>query len=553
VLLSPTLSVWESVNEEIIQAMINTNSDKNTNSTRLHRSTLLLLGYTIILLGCTANTPLETAACSPAEHSTSRLFLQQVSSKSAIVRWRGEANTVCIGTSADKLDIAFSAELEGGHKQVKLTGLKADTQYFYSTGNANARTNPQFFKTAPLPGSLPRDGNTHIWLLGDSGTASEVSHGKFKYPGEALAVKNGFLKYNQQQANGEDLDLILLLGDNAYREGTDAQWQAALFELYRDELARTVVWPTIGNHEMGTAYVDTCSWLGPNGCDAGPKITLWGGVSLSSDPASYDSDGDGPDAGGMPYLNIFNLPGRAQNGGVPSGTELYYSFDHANVHVVSLDSQLSNRDESRRAAMREWLVDDLAANNQDWTVVIFHHPPYTKGQHHDSDKEQAEIDMRRSFVSVFEDYAVDVVYSGHAHSYERSWYLHGHYGQSDTFDPQLHAELDSSGKPSLGQGNTPYQQISASTDTDDKAVFTVAGSSGKITRPCESAAPTPCSLGDWLSHPAHRTFDADLAHHRPHGISIKGSVVLDAGEHSLTSRFIDENGEVRDMFTITRD
>ena len=65
--------------------------------------------------------------------------------------------------------------------------------------------------------------------------------------------------------------------------------------------------------------------------------------------------------------------------------------------MVSLDSQLSNRDEAKRAAMRDWLVRDLQSNTLDWTVVIFHHPPYSRGENHDSDLEQAEIDMRETF------------------------------------------------------------------------------------------------------------------------------------------------------------
>ena len=148
-----------------------------------------------------------------------------------------------------------------------------------------------------------------------------------------------------------------------------------------------------------------------------------GGISTSADPDSYDSTGDGPDAYGLPYLNIFSLPSRGELGGVPSGTEQYYAFDYGNVHIVSLDSQLSNRDKDQRAAMRDWLIDDLSANQLDWTIVIFHHPPYSKGSNHDSDREQNEIDMRQTFAPVFEDYGVDVVYSGHAHSYERSWYV----------------------------------------------------------------------------------------------------------------------------------
>ena len=50
----------------------------------------------------------------------------------------------------------------------------------------------------------------------------------------------------------------------------------------------------------------------------------------------------------MPYLNIFSLPAAGESGGVASGTEQYYSVNYGNVHVVSLDSQLSARDPDQR-------------------------------------------------------------------------------------------------------------------------------------------------------------------------------------------------------------
>jgi len=53
-------------------------------------------------------------------------------------------------------------------------------------------------------------------------------------------------------------------------------------------------------------------------------------------------------------------------------------------------------------------------------------------------------------------------------------------------------------------------------------------------------------------HPAHRRFDDARPGYRPNGLAVKGSVVLDAGRNTLTSRFVDEHGQVLDHFTITR-
>jgi hypothetical protein len=296
----------------------------------------------------------------------------------------------------------------------------------------------------------------------------------------------------------------------------------------------------------------------------GPFIAL-GGVSTSTAPESYDGDGDSqPDAGGMPYLDIFSLPANGESGGVPSGTEQYYSANYGNVHIVSLDSQLSARDEDQRAQMREWLAADLAANTRDWTVVIFHHPPYSKGSNHDSDKgenaslgiDRPQYDMRVEFTPIFEANGVDVVYSGHSHSYERSYYLRGHTGVSDTFNAATHAELNADNQPSLGRGSDEYEQLSpGSGGIDDRVVYTVAGSSGK-----HDARGGRDTGADWLQHEAHIPLAEDdnctgvgaAGAKGCRGLAVIGSVVLDAAATSLTARFVDEHGNVLDQFTINR-
>jgi len=235
----------------------------------------------------------------------------------------------------------------------------------------------------------------------------------------------------------------------------------------------------------------------------------------------------------MPYLNIFTLPTDGEIGGLASGTEQYYSFDYANVHIVSLDSQLSMRDSDSRAAMLQWLKDDLMANSLDWTIVIFHHPPYTKGSH-DSDKDLGGVDqpifaLREEFTPVFEQYGVDLAYAGHSHIYERSYYIKGHTGLSDTFDAATMAELNDVGGPANGQGAESYGQITRD-GTDDKVVYTVAGNGGQV---------TTTSAG--FPHPANFFSELEL-----------GSVVIDADAQRLEASFVDVNGAVLDSFVMTR-
>ena len=210
-------------------------------------------------------------------------------------------------------------------------------------------------------------------MLGDSGTADS----------NAAAVRQGYETFNGSNTT----DLWLMLGDNAYPSGTDSDYQAALFDMYPDMLRRAPLWPTIGNHDAASAN-------------------------------SADQSG--------PYYDMFSLPSAGQAGGFPSGTEAYYSFDYANIHFLVLDSHETDR--SVDGDMLQWLQQDLSATAQDWIIVFWHHPPYTKGSH-DSDLELRLIEMRENVVPILDSFGVDLVLTGHSHSYERSFLIDGHHGR----------------------------------------------------------------------------------------------------------------------------
>ncbi len=488
----------------------------------------LVAGISLILSGCSDGNDDNdfdsggggnaSTACTGTAIQSQRLFLQQLGSDSVIIKWRGnvdggaEADSVCFGTDMAALPAQSKTNAQvtaTGHSEVLLSGLQPDTTYYYSVGGAGRADEAHYFRTAPVTGELPADGNTRIWIVGDSGVGGTGKP-------EAGYVRDGFMTFAKNNGD-EPADLFLMLGDNAYNQGTDLEHQGAIFDVYTELLATTPLWPTIGNHEMGSVGISTAT--SPN-----TFAVVGDGSTGGPDPAP-----DSP----MPYLNIFTLPTSGEIGGIASGTEQYYSFDYANVHIVSLDSQLAIRDTDSRAAMLQWLKDDLMANSLDWTIVIFHHPPYTKGSH-DSDSELGGIDqpifaIREEFTPVFEQYGVDLAYSGHSHIYERSYYIKGHTGLSDTFDPLTMAELNDMNAPASGQGDEAYTQISRS-GMDDKLVYTVAGNGGKL---------GVTSAG--YPHPANFFSEVEL-----------GSVVIDVDASRLEASFVDVNGAVLDSFVMTR-
>ena len=428
------------------------------------------------------------SACAEKELATTpRLYLQQVGHSSAIVRWRGSNDDVYYGVNSDELTLLSSgSNISNDDYQAQLTGLASDTSYYYRLG-AGAGMVEQTFLTAPEPGQVPKDGSTRVWIIGDSGTAND----------DARAVRDAYYNFNDGEPSA---DVFVMLGDNAYNEGTDVEYQVAVFDIFDEILKTTAIWPTIGNH-------DTRDGLSIGG-------TLFN----------------------APYLSIFSLPEQGEMGGVPSGTEQYYSFDQGNVHFICLDSQSTIKDEAKLEAMKTWLIDDLSASKGDWNIVFFHHPPYSKGSHDTDDLGLASlfdkkmIDMREQFTPVFDEYGVDLVFTGHSHSYERSYYVNGHTGNADTFDAHVHGELNTSGvlKDGREDGTGVYTQISDN-GLDDKVVYSVVGSSGKV----NNAA---------LDHPVQFVALASL-----------GSVVLDIDQHSIQAKFLDENGAIKDYYMMTRD
>jgi hypothetical protein len=346
-------------------------------------------------------------------------YLQMGTSTGMVVRWRTSTATdsvVRYGISAGALTQQVARTGPFLDHEVSLTGLSASTRYFYSVGTtAGALAGGDADHTCVTPPPLGSDVDRRIWLLGDSGTGNAA----------AGRVRDAFLQW----AGGRRPDLWIMLGDNAYMSGTDAEHQSALFDMYPQTLPQGALWSTMGNHE---------------------------GYSASSATES-----------GV-YYDVFTLPRHAESGGIASGTEAYYSFDDANVHFICLNA--FDVDRSTNGLMMTWLRDDVASMTQRWCVAFWHHPPYSKGSHN-SDTEIELIEMRQNALPILEAAGVDLVLCGHSHSYERSYLLHGQYGPSSSVLPSNIVD----GGDGRVEGSGPYDN-----GTGTGTVYVVAGSSGQI-------------------------------------------------------------------------
>ena len=409
-------------------------------------------------------------------------YLQKGNSNSVTIKWRTNTSTESIinyGTSLGALgSIAFDNTLKTQHELI-IPSLTANTKYYYEIADSDgvyvAESSEMYVKTSPNVGDQQF---VRAWILGDAGTANQ----------DQRDVRDQYYNYVATAGvNPNQTDMILFLGDNAYNNGTDSEYQSAVFDVYGDMLKKSVAWSTLGNHD---GYSSTSS-------------TQTG-----------------------PYYDIFSFPTTAECGGTSSGTEAYYSYDYANIHFIVLESHQLYNDATQMA----WCLSDIQATTQDWIIAIFHHPPYTKGSHN-SDSETQLVAMRNNFLSILEDNGVDLVLSGHSHSYERSYFINGHYGVSSTFNSGTHTvgvNGDLSGKADTGDG--AYTKM----DTDTAgAVYITAGSSGKIS-------------GGSLNHNAMYASINEL-----------GSCILeienDGGTgQNLMVKFLNDSGAITDYFTINK-
>jgi hypothetical protein len=127
----------------------------------------------------------------------------------------------------------------------------------------------------------------------------------------------------------------------------------------------------------------------------------WGRHRARTHPTPGNHDYETP--GAQPYFRYFGFAAGPPDLG-------YYSFDLGAWHIVSLNSNLEAG--VSLGSQLDWLAGDLASSRAECTLAIVHHPLVSSGPNGDS------AFVRPLWRLLFE-HRVEVVVSGHEHSYER--------------------------------------------------------------------------------------------------------------------------------------
>ena len=218
-----------------------------------------------------------------------------------------------------------------------------------------------------------------IWTAGgrrDSGITGRVTVVQaFQAPAEAplpLPNQEGSFKF-------------AVLGD--FGTGAKGQYQlaeqmATLYKRFKYELVVTV-----GDNLYGSQRPQ----------DFNKKFEIPYKPLLDAGVKFYASLGN-HDAREQRYYKQFNMDGK-----------LYYTFKpKSNVRFFALDSTYPEPEQIK------WLDKELAASNEDWKIVFFHHPLYSSGDRHGSD-----LRLREAVEPLLVKYNVSVALTGHDHFYER--------------------------------------------------------------------------------------------------------------------------------------
>jgi len=172
-------------------------------------------------------------------------------------------------------------------------------------------------------------------------------------------------------------DLVVVVGDVIYPAFTLEELDTKCLSVYHDQLRTTPFFFLLGNHDR------------------------------------YASQ--------TAFLDAFYLPTNSA-----TGTELFYSFDHGDAHLVMLNTDVGSTggaDYSPGSPQYQWLEADLAATRKPWKFLFFHNTIRSSGPHQYDDYNfngiYDRIELQKTIGKLAAQYGVQVTFNGHDHDYEK--------------------------------------------------------------------------------------------------------------------------------------
>jgi hypothetical protein len=288
-------------------------------------------------------------------------YLQWGTADSMTIMW--ETAHACRGIVRYGLDAGRDQEVREAEPctihEVTLTDLQPDMLYYYSTLSPPEGESPDADEAITLPTDLR---TFQTAASPDAPVAFTVICDSQSQPEVVKRVAEAMWEFRPQFA---------LLGGDLVTTGTNKKhWTEHYFPNMDPLASRVVVYPVLGNHEQNATH----------------------------------------------YYNYMHLP----------EPEYYYTFRRGQIQFFMLDS---NKDLSPSSEQYAWLDEQLAASQARWKICMHHHPPFSSDDDYGNDWKKPLTQMTfgdtnaKQLVALYDKHAVDVVWNGHIHSYERSWML----------------------------------------------------------------------------------------------------------------------------------
>lgn len=279
-------------------------------------------------------------------------------------------------------------KIEYVSNKVTVTGLEEDTTYYYSYG-----TNENW--SSPIVINTQSTDSFSFFLVGDPQIGSSLKNtptGETEAIGQDRSVRNDSFNWN-----------------NTIKKALSLVPNASFMISAGDQIS---IRDKKANNEQALAYteneIEYAGYLSPEPLKSFPVATTLGNHDAVSGNYSYH----------------FNNPNTSTLGSTVGGGNYYYTY--GNTLFIMLNTNNTNAEEHKQ------FIEQAVAESGDvtWKVVTLHQDIYGSGEH-SNEPEIAEL--RYKLVPIFEENDIDVVLTGHDHTYARSKILKGGVKEESTF------------------------------------------------------------------------------------------------------------------------
>lgn len=325
----------------------------------MKKLTLTLFFVQLVLQAQEKTTFLVKPYLQDAEPTSIAIMWETSNGEESIVEW-GTTEKLGKKTSGKAFKINYgSSRLH----EVKLTGLKRFTEYYYRVRTGKLKSDIFQFRTPPFANEAEP-----FNLVAMSDMQLDWQHpDKF-----SEIVNEGVIKYLENEFDRElpkNLALVMVPGDLVENGSKYHQWKDHFFNPAEKLFAQVPVYPVLGNHERNSLY----------------------------------------------YFKYFSLP---ENGN-PAYAEHWWYKDYGNVRIIGLNSNDGYADSKDQFEWLEKVLADTAKNDAiDFIFAQMHHPHKSElwipGERKSSGK---VVEMLEAFSD--KTGKPSIHFFGHTHGYSR--------------------------------------------------------------------------------------------------------------------------------------